>query len=167
MGLIPGTSGKLVHAFHSMTVLTPTPVFFLALTIFSGYFLPFTLQGKNNHASKNNLRNVHLVLVLKAIFGGSLKITLQNKNNPCKAKITLKDSLGAQIWKVFFKHCYMAHASYVFFARKFVTAREFLLEFGTSLGIGTSVSGISKPMVCQIYRLHVGRLSRKRRKSLK
>ena len=30
----------------------------------------------------NNLENVNIVLVLKGLFGGSLKITLQNKNSP-------------------------------------------------------------------------------------
>ena len=52
------------------------------LSIVLGYFLPFTVQGKNNLARQNNLRNVHYMLVLKGLFGGSLKITLQNKNNP-------------------------------------------------------------------------------------
>ena len=33
-------------------------------------------------SQNNNLINVNFVLVLKGIFGGSLKITLQNKNNP-------------------------------------------------------------------------------------
>ena len=44
------------------------------------YLLPrkakITLQGKNN------LANVTFMLVLKGVFGGSLKITLRNKNNP-------------------------------------------------------------------------------------
>ena len=34
----------------------------------------------------NNLGNVNFMLVLKGIFGGSLKITLQSKNNPHTVK---------------------------------------------------------------------------------
>ena len=35
-----------------------------------------TLRGQNN------LGNVSFMLVLKSLFGGSLKITLQNRNSP-------------------------------------------------------------------------------------
>ena len=52
------------------------------LRIFSGYFLPFTLQGKNTLRDKNNLGNVNFILVLKGIFGASLKTILQNENSP-------------------------------------------------------------------------------------
>ena len=48
------------------------PIFLCALRIFSGYFLPFTLQGKND------LGNVHFMLVLKGIFGGSRNSGLAN-----------------------------------------------------------------------------------------
>ena len=37
------------------------------------------------------------MLVSKGLFGGSLKIALQNKNKPFKVKITRKDSVGIPI----------------------------------------------------------------------
>ena len=43
---------------------------------------------------KSNLGNVNVTLVFKGIFEGSLKTTLQNKNNRQGFKNTLKDSLG-------------------------------------------------------------------------
>ena len=38
--------------------------------------------GQSNTCGTPNLRNVNFMLVLKGIFGGSLKITLESKNNP-------------------------------------------------------------------------------------
>ena len=45
------------------------------LRIFSGYFLLFALQGKNNLDVKRTLEMSIFMLVLKGLFGGSLKIT--------------------------------------------------------------------------------------------
>ena len=39
-------------------------------------------RAKITSRGKNNLGHVNFMLVLKGIFGGSLKITLQNRNNP-------------------------------------------------------------------------------------
>ena len=48
-----------------------------------GLFITFNLARlKITFLRLNNLRNVNFVLVLKGIFGGSLKITLPNGNNP-------------------------------------------------------------------------------------
>ena len=47
----------------------------------SGYFLPFALQGKDKLARQFK-HNVNFMLVLKGIFGGSLKTTLRNENSP-------------------------------------------------------------------------------------
>ena len=57
-------------------------IFSYSLSIVSGYFLLLPRKAKITLRGENNLRNVHFLLVLKGIFGGSLKITLQNKNNP-------------------------------------------------------------------------------------
>ena len=44
------------------------------------YLLP--CKAKKTLRGKSNLGNVNFLLVLKGIFGGSLKITKQNQNNP-------------------------------------------------------------------------------------
>ena len=67
---------------------------FGTLSIVSGYFLPFALQGKNN------LGNAHFMLVLKGICRGSLKITLHNPQ--VKTKKTLKDVRNWPISTVYF-----------------------------------------------------------------
>ena len=48
-------------------------------------FVIFSLlpcKAKITLRCKDNLGNANLMLVLKGISGGSLKITLQNRNNP-------------------------------------------------------------------------------------
>ena len=58
-------------------------------------FPAFTLQGKNNVAGfKRNPRDVNFMLVLKSIFGGSPKITLQNMEITRKVKNSPKRFLG-------------------------------------------------------------------------
>ena len=54
---------------------------------------------KNSLRGNKKLGNVNVLLVLKGLFGGSPKMTLQEKekNNPQRLKITFKDSLGLLI----------------------------------------------------------------------
>ena len=67
----------------------------LPLRIFWGHFLEITSRGKKKTSrNKNNLAGLIVMLVLKGIFGGSVKITSANKNN-FWGKNSLKRFLGS------------------------------------------------------------------------
>ena len=64
-----------------------------SLRIFSAFYL-LPCRAKMNLQGETNLGNVYFMLVLKGILRGSLKITLQTKNNLQGKNNLKKDSLG-------------------------------------------------------------------------
>ena len=70
--------------------------------LFVNLLLP--CKAKITLRGKNSLRNVNFMLVLKGLFGGSLKRTLQNRDNLLRSKITFERFSGYLLRRIIVSH---------------------------------------------------------------